>query len=213
MRNTNTNTDNAEAELFQDAEAFLGDATDTSKVVDNTIVIKTISTGYCKFNPERSKIAGKLMVLGRIGGVMMGVEEQARNPEGISKGEEADNGLAMVGEFFADVYGDDGEVMEYAGGYCYMPGGMHEAILSRFQRLSPEAQLKGLRFSYFIGAEPRGNPRGYGYVCQNAERVEMLETSIAQRLKREAALIASGKAQLADPDRIDLKNMRLLSAR
>jgi hypothetical protein len=212
MRNTNTETNSTADEGFQDAEEFLG-VEEAQRVVDTTIVIKTIATGYCSFNPARAQIAKTRVVLGRMGGTIHGVEDQVRNPEEVLKGKDPDIGVAMVGEFFADVYGEDGEVTEYAGGYCYMPGGMHQGILARFSKLSPEQQLKGMRFSYFIASEPRGNPRGYGYVCQNAERVEEIENTIQKALKREAALIVSGKARLADPDKIDLSQMKLLSAR
>lgn len=209
MRSRQPTTNDADQQQFQLDDEMIGEE-DQPGVVDTTIGIKTVSVNYCGFTPERCKTLnngrGGRVVLGRISGKMFGTERQLRNPKEVAEGTaEADWGIAAVGEFTADRYGDDGEVIEYEGGFCYFPGGLHERVLARFQGLTPEQQGEGYRVSYFIAAEPSNNLRGYRYVTANAQRVEEIEGSIRLRLKKEAALILSGKLPVGESERLLIK--------
>jgi hypothetical protein len=186
---------------------FLGEESD-NLTVDRTQGIKTISVGYCNMLPERAKIANRRMLIGRIGGMIRGTERQLRNPEAVQNAKSAedkeriaDYGIALVGDFNADVIGDDGEVTaEFADvGFAYLPGGFHEATLSKFAAVcdaTPDGQNPVLGpFSTFIWAEPATNPRGYRYVLTNAQRVNKQLNDLRRAMQREAILVAHATQQ------------------
>lgn len=176
---------------------FLGGSEDEKEFARES-QIKTISTGYCNFNGERAKIANAPVLCGRIGGVIMGTERQLRNPEAVEKAirdkkpveDVAEYGIALVGNFNADVYDDDGVVTaEYADcGFCYLPSGFHEAALSKFQGLDDEAIQRGMPFSAFVIAIPRSNLRGYSWELKAAARVDKNRVTMARLMQQEARL-------------------------
>ena len=170
-------------------------------VVDTTSQTKTISTGYCAFNGERAKIKNRPVLCGRIGGTAMGTERQLRNPDvAVKNPEAAEYGVALVGNFNADVYEDDGEVVaEFANvGFCYLPSGFHEAALARFADTVADAEdgNKRMVFSAFVWAVPRSNSRGYGWILRNAMRIEKGVKTLHSMMAAEARMIAAQQGPL-----------------
>lgn len=197
MARTQHNDDDAQNQVPDD---FYGDEAAENRTVDTTSVVKTISAGYCAFLPERAIVAKGKTLLGRIGGTMFGVDFQLRNvKDHADKGYTPEThpeafGRAMVGDFNADRFNDDGSIDFFEGGFCYLPGGFQERALARFQQLSDEEKSRGMTFSAFIFAEPAGNPRGFRYVLENAMRVVQDERMLVTRLRREALLVQKMRA-------------------
>lgn len=194
MRSTGDTTSGDETQDVNHSDDFLGRPDATDRTIDTAQRIKTLSVGYCAMNPERAKIANKRILIGRMGGTAFGVERQLRNPETATKSPElAEYGQALAGNFNADVYSDDGEIIaEYTdAGFLYFPTGHQEAALARLQKMSDQERERGMVFSAFIYAEPAQNPRGYRYMLMNAMRVEEGIRDARRALQQEAALIAA----------------------
>lgn len=237
MARSSHNENGAENQPSELGEDFFG-VENERLGVDRAQSIKTISVAYCGMMPDRCRMlnngAGGSLIIGRIGGTMFGVEQQLRNPEAVNnaktaeeKEKIADWGTAMVGNFNADVIGGGGagEVGEIIGefadvGYCYLPGGFHEGVLSRFAKeadaairadeqwkannpgQSREPTRPSVTFSVFIHAESYKNPRGYRYFLTNAMRVDKAISDMRRRMQQEAILVArDSNRQLALPAR------------
>lgn len=183
-------------EEFVDETQFLGNEDAEDRAVDNRILIKTITMASIEAQPERAVIAKRRTLLCRVGGIIMGTEQQLRDVAKAGKvspdTHPEEYGTALVGQFGADVINDDGEILSsYRSGFCYLPGGFQEGELARFAKWRDYD--RGMPMSYFFAAEPSGNPRGYRYVAMNAQRVDTFEQDVLQRLRAEAAIVMKGR--------------------
>lgn len=171
-------------ELISGQEAFAPEERITAENIDRRIYQKTLTIARIGAAPERAKTLKQQVLLCRIAGEVRGVAVE-------SLPDDPDTTFtALVGEFEADVYSNDGEVTTYYGGQCYLPI-LQEAVLTRLQReteMNPDNP--SVRFNLQFASEPWGNPAGYRYVARNvdpiAKRVDEL-----QKMRERANLITA----------------------
>lgn len=156
--------------------------------IDQRIHRKTITTTSIRCNAELAKLRNVALRMCRISGVISGTAIQW-NPEHTQEFE------ALSGEFEAEVFeqGADFPGAVYYGGYCYLPGGIHEASLSRFKRAmqnaAPDVEMITQGFSLFLYAEPANNPRGYSWFATNAMRQLKTSPDVFDAFRKEAARV------------------------
>jgi hypothetical protein len=202
MRNTQSNDAHDKNQEYMDPETgeFVS-AEQSGLNIDEAIYIKTITPARINALPERAKVAGKTVLLYTCSGIVTGTEMQSD----ASNQQEFE---ALVGQFEAVVYldpeGKEGKTQKYRSGYCYLPGGFHERLLSAYKRALGRARtergedIEGIQhaFIFDIAAVPTGNPRGYSYMAANAMAINPQFDPLSQLNRQHALASASGKLPL-----------------
>lgn len=185
-----------EWETEEQARAGLGEA---GRVNDNRIVRKTLTMASIGAVPERCVVAKEPVLIGRFFGIMFGTERQSLAADADKPDSQKTWFEAIEGDCMATAYLDDGAILQYLGGYCYMPGGFQERVIAMFRRLSDADRERGMDFDFQFAAVPARNPRGYAYVGRSLlavsadEQNRRIEADLRTRRDGQQILIAAAK--------------------
>lgn len=199
-------TDNGQNAQAQEANAQFMGAAEIEGQIDRRIYRKTLTPSTMESVPERCITLKRPVMLFRISGDVRGTAREPLTADINKPEDQRQYFTALVGEFEADVYGDDvektGEILAtYYGGQAYLPTGFHEAVLTQFSNRCDEAAEAGndpsLQFSLEFAAEPTGNSntRGYRWIARNLAPVIYDRNSWLNR-SREAAVLLRGNREL-----------------
>lgn len=154
--------------------------------IDRRIHRKTLTMATIGAAPERAKTKQQTVMLCRIAGEARGTARECSAEEMKKPEDQREYFLALVGQFEADVYDDDGEILSFAGGQCYLPTGFHEAVLTELTRSIEASGDQGrARFNLEFAAQPRPNPAGYGYVARNLNRIVVDDNDMLAIMRRQ----------------------------
>lgn len=120
-------------------------------------LLPKISPSTIGCNPEIAKINGEPATLARLRGICKGTVLRVIPSQ--TKGGADQEFIGIVGSFEA-VNLETGEVFQ--SGVLYLPGGIHEMIISVLQGM-PEDEAAEVKFIVDLIAVPAKNPRGYSW--------------------------------------------------
>ncbi len=165
---------------------FVG-AADAQAIVDQRIYRKTLTMATIGAAPERAKTQQRVVLLCRIAGEVRGTARECSAEEMKKPEDQREYFTALVGQFEADVYDDNGEVVSYAGGQCYLPTGFHEAVLTELTRAIEANGDSGFaRFNLeFAASDKTKAPAGYSYMARNLNRVRVDPNDALAIMRRE----------------------------
>lgn len=189
-------------------DGFVDGTAADNMVVDQRIYRKTLTMATIDALPERAVVNKRTTLLCRIGGEIRGVAIEYRAEDANKPEAQRQSFTALVGEFEADTYSDDGEFFSFYAGQCYLPTGFHDAVLTQFRNRCDELQAAKdtttspfIRFNLEFASEPAPNPRGYRYIARNMSPVPRRTDALAMQRETARLVRASGDLPALDGPR------------